>query len=774
MSVRRILHQNPTDSEKRLLGGVLVFLAGTYLLALAAVNIDNVVLGSLRVVVGFAFITLVPGYLLRRLFRIQASSVLQSLLDSVGLSILYCVVVAALLDVVLSRIAEPPPGSAFSVVLVLSISAMVVIVIRRGEWKPPSLSPSVRSDRRFRPAVALLTALPLVSVLGTHFVNQSNSNHVALLFVFLAATLPILLRTRVIPRSLRPYAVFCVALAVLYHTSLISPHIWGWDTHYEYNISLRLLERHWDPTVSNSLVPLLTVTFLSGLYTTVTGLPLVSVLKVVYPVIFALMPVGVYVVSAHVFEDRGLAVIAPFFTIFYYGFFKVIPGKQAFAEVFFVLFLVAAVRSHLTESKRAVLAICFLSALVFSHYAASLLFCLFLGAAYAGALALTRTSRFTAPESYTIVRPLFVVSLGLIWLLWFNFTGGGVVVERVISTAQSTVHGLFSQTSDRSGIAYATRSSESLLWVLHKAIYVVVIGLGGLGVLRELVSLYHRQTIDVRGEYALIGAVMCAFIASAAVVTYNMGFDRALHIGLVVLAPFVVLGARWPVALLAERTSYSSLFSARNATTALSVFLAVMFVFSSGAVFAVAGQDVPEYSVGLNKNAGFPVYTENEVAATQWADDQLPVCAGIGVYSDRSRANSRDGLLLGEVIPQPRIELISPNQTTIQNSTYMYVSDRPLDYRNELGRYIEPNSTEYHDHILTHAEVVYARDNVRIYRVRERPECSRENGRLTPAPSGKTLYVTSESERVSPRARPSSRPRPVAITGRLERTSSTQ
>lgn len=723
MSVRQRLRRFPSESDGRLLSGVGVLLAASFLLTLVTVRPENTPLGVLRAVVGVVFVTLVPGYLLRKVFSIRAPSTAHAVLDSVGLSVLFCVVVATLFDTLLAGVAGiggSLTGITFSVILVASVSLMVGVVIRREEWKPLRQYRSVVPRRRDWPEIALLTEIPILAVVGAHFVNQSNANHVALAFVLLVAAVPLVLRAGFVSNYLEPYAVFCTALGVLYHTALISPHVWGWDVHYEYNAALRFLELgHWESASGNYLSSLLTVTLLSGIYSEVTGLPLAWVFKAVFPLLFALMPVGIYCVSKRVFEDRAVAILAPFFAVFYYGFFKVLPGKQAFAEIFVVLFLLAA----LARSKRVVLAVCFLGALVFSHYATSLLFLLFFGATVVGLTAFKRVADVTNPGGFTIVRPVFVVALGLMWVSWYSVTADGIVVDRVVSTARVAVQQLFVQSSERSGIAYASQSYGSPLWTLHKAIYVVVIGLSGLGVLREVRSLYRRRTIDARGEYAVVGAGVCAFLASSAVMTYNMGFDRVLQISLVVLAPLAVLGARWPVELLAERGVRSTVLSRQTATTAVTVFLAVMFVFSSGAAFAFAGQDVPAYSIGLDKDAGFPVYTESEVAATRWVDDNLPVCADIGVYSDRARANSRDGLLLSEVVPGENLRPVPPRRPTAARTTYMYVSDRPLDESDDIGAYIDPNATRYHENILSDAEVVYSRDNVRVYRLDGRPVC---------------------------------------------------
>lgn len=723
MSIERFLRQESTELERQL-AGAAVFFAGILLLALVIIRPENLPLRILHAFVGVLFITVVPGYLLRQLLEINEGSTTQMVLNTIGLSVCYCVGIAVIFDTLPIRSVGSLQNGVFTGLLVLTTGVMTFVVVRRKGWESLRNHRPFNYGRRLWVGIVLFTAIPVISILGTYFVNQTNANQIALIFVLLTAVSPTILWTGLLPRKLEPYAIFCVALAVLYFTTLISPHIWGWDTHYEYSAALSFLELGgWNASATNSLSALVTVTLFSAIYASVTGIPLAWVFKAVFPLLFALMPVGIYWISSRVFEDRSVALLAPFFAIFYYGFFKVIPGKQAFAEIFVVLFVMAALSTRMGGSRRNLLAACFLTGLVFSHYATSLLFLVFFATTVVGLIALSRVVGFTNPQGLTIARPSFVILLASVWILWFSVTADGVILERVVSTVGASIDQLFTQSSKRSGIAYASRSYGSLLWTLHKGIYVIVIGLSGLGVLRELISLYRRKRIDVRGEYAVIGAVVCVFVASSTILTYNMGFDRVLQIGLVILAPFVVLGARWPVVLIQNRISLS-VPTEQHITPALAVVLAIMFVFSSGAIFAIAGDDVPAYSIGLDKDAGFPVYTDQEVAASRWVDEQLPVCAEIGVYSDRSRPNSRDGLLLSEVLPQQRIKAVSPDASTAQNITYMYVSDRPLDETDDLGDYIDPNSTTYYEETLSQAEIVYSRENVNIYRVDDEQTCS--------------------------------------------------
>jgi hypothetical protein len=206
------------------------------------------------------------------------------------------------------------------------------------------------------------------------------------------------------------------------------------------------------------------------------------------------------------------------------------------------------------------------------------------------------------------------------------------------------------------------------------------------------------------------------------VFTFGMGFDRTLQIALFILSPFAVGGA---IALV----SVASWFAARQSgglrarvdsipvRGLFAVFLAVMFLFSSGTVFALGGQPLPPYNINLDEEAGWPVYTQSEVEATRWLESNISEDATVAVYNDWEHIKSRDGLLVSEVIPSSEIEPIWLSRTSLNESAYVYVSHKPMHKLGSDTAYIDVRETPFYEETLSRAETVYENDKVTIYYV---------------------------------------------------------
>ncbi|MBS7635669.1 hypothetical protein KEJ34_09390, partial [Candidatus Bathyarchaeota archaeon] len=86
-------------------------------------------------------------------------------------------------------------------------------------------------------------------------------------------------------------AVFVVSIFLLYHTSLISEHIWGWDVQLEYYFSkLVLMNGWWNPSIYGSINGMPAIVLLAPSYAALCSIDLVWVFKIIYPILFSFVP----------------------------------------------------------------------------------------------------------------------------------------------------------------------------------------------------------------------------------------------------------------------------------------------------------------------------------------------------------------------------------------------------------------------------------------------------------------------------------------------------
>lgn len=684
-----------------------------------------------------------PGFLLLHLAGVTFDRPTRGVVYVVGLSSGFLLVVTVTTTLALGPAGldvERPFAAVGWAFLTGVVGLGVAALLREGSRRP--LFRDVEAPDRALPWFLALCLLPLLAVAGARLLTATGRNSLALVVVGLVALVPVAIGTGVLPRELHPVAVWSVSLSVLLGMTLVTDHLWGWDVHFQYATARRTLaEGAWtfdDGVPSNSL---LTTTLLAAAYASVTDLELVWVYKLVYAFLASTLPVVVYHASDSVFEDHRVAALGPFALTFYYGFFKFFPDKQVVSLLFFALTLLALFEDWRAGVGRRALALVFGGLLILSHYGVSLLFVGFI-AAGGLAVAFVRDAGVLddAPEDGNhdggdpeLVRPTFVLVLAVAWYVWFRYSAGGVNLARIVEVGHETLVAFEGGGgSDRSGAGYVTRALTSPLWTIYTALNAVLLGLVSLGVVQSLFAARTRER-QATQVYVAVAAVVLAFLATSVVAIYGMGFDRTLLVGLVVLAPFAPVGLRTGLQVPLRVTIGERVTVSRDRTAAiLGVFLAVFFLFSSGAVFVVADDTVPPYSLAVDDDAEWHTYADSELAASRWLERRGATDREVAVYNEGGTLKSRDGVLVAEVVDQDRIELVRPGRTDYEGGAYVYVSERPMAVETDSPEraYLEPGSTAFHDARLATGDVVYATDSATIYRVPDSADGENQSSEL--------------------------------------------
>jgi uncharacterized membrane protein len=246
-------------------------------------------------------------------------------------------------------------------------------------------------DRRdvVTPSVLALCVLPFVSIFATYAMNAYGSNVLLLALIIIIAITAFWISTSAsVPKKLYPLAVFVIAVALLYHGSLISSYVSGWDIQKElYTANAVLTNAQWNVHAPGAINGVLSITLLAPLISIVSGVSVTWIFKTIYPLLFALVPVGLFVVFQKQTSDR-IALLASFFVTFLFTFLSEMPAlaRQEIAELFLVLLLILLVdkgvgRSAGTARLYALCAV-FAAALVVSHYGLALIFIVYLVVAW--------------------------------------------------------------------------------------------------------------------------------------------------------------------------------------------------------------------------------------------------------------------------------------------------------------------------------------------------------------------------------------------------------
>ena len=211
-------------------------------------------------------------------------------------------------------------------------------------------------------------------MLGAHFINLYNNPIVIYLMIILISIIVLFIGSdRFISNQLYPSAIYFISISLLFHQSLITEYLIGWDIQQEYYLSNLVLKNFfWDSTLSYNVNSMLSIVIFEPIISLIFGLDSIWIFKIVYPSIFALVPLGLYYIFKN-FVSEKISFFACFFfvsiTTFYLE--MIALARQQIAELFLVLILLLITIEKISKLKKSILLIIFSFSLVVSHYGLS-------------------------------------------------------------------------------------------------------------------------------------------------------------------------------------------------------------------------------------------------------------------------------------------------------------------------------------------------------------------------------------------------------------------
>lgn len=248
-----------------------------------------------RPIIGFVFLTFMPGFVIVRQLKLRLEK-LETVLFSIGLSLAFWMIATFFMNLILPYVGFVAPLSLLPL-LVLSSGIVIMFVIL--EWQT-SLNFDLAAPF-FRIALSgILLVLPIIlTLVGVFLVRAPPYTNNSILLIMLV-TISVLVgltlfAKKLFPPEVYPLLLFVIAFCLMMHILLFSNYLQGGDIFGEYSVfKTTALSGHWDLALVNRLSAMLSVTTLPTAYYNILNLDPVWVFKIVYPLIFAFVPLGVY------------------------------------------------------------------------------------------------------------------------------------------------------------------------------------------------------------------------------------------------------------------------------------------------------------------------------------------------------------------------------------------------------------------------------------------------------------------------------------------------
>ena len=584
-----------------------------------------------RTVIGIVYLTFIPGLIFVKLLKLNDLGTSETIVYAVGFSLAFLMLAGLLIDAFGPALGLSFPLSTLPLSLFINSTIIVgaaVAHLRQGKIKPSTGQPK----SGFNPFLLLLTLLPLLSIIGTYAVNTTGNN--IYLLIMIAAIAALITVTAFFDRSPRFYAlaIVMIALALLFQTSLISNYViaYGGDSPAEFFVFQHTqANATWNPVFTfadqnlGRFNAMLSITILPTVYSNMLGLDPTWVFKIIYSLIFSIVPLALYLLWQPYIGKR-FAFFAAFLFMAQSTFYTemVALNRQMVAELFFVLMLLLLLNKKIKmEAKFAGFAILGFG-LIFSHYALAEIFLFFIFAAWAASVFYVRKPSFNLKLS-------MIVFFFVIMFAWYIYTSGAVVFDSFITFTQyvaSQLGDFFNPASRGQTVltGLGLVQAPSILSTVSRGFAYLTelfIALGVVALIRKKPNISFERDYTV---FSLLAVIFLGILTVVPGLANTLSMTRFYHILLMFLAPFCIIG----IAALSQ-----FLFKKEKKLVVALIIVAVLvpyFLFQTNFIYEVAGAQ--SWSISLSENSmsqlqlygSYGFIDSYSVHGAQWVSKYVP------------------------------------------------------------------------------------------------------------------------------------------------------
>jgi len=669
----------------------------------------------IRIIIGIAYLTFIPGFVALKLLKLDRLGTVESILFALGFSLAFLMIAGLILNTFGSNFGLNMPLSTLPLSLFVNTVILIGAAIAQFQQQP-TIPPQSSDKKSLSPWALVLVFLPILSIIGTYFVNLNGNNSILMLMIIVISLLFTALAffDRPALGKIYPIAILMIALALLFHFSLISGYIvpFGGDSPVELFVFRNAqMNSYWYPVLPfaegdqplGRMNAMLSVTILPTVYSNMLGMDPTWVYKIIYPIIFAFLPVGLYMLWKP-YIGKKYAFLAAFLFMAQSTFFTEMMAlsRQLVAELFFVLLFMVLLNKKIKMQTKYFAFMIFSFGLIFSHYALAEIFLVLIFTAWAASMWLFR--RHSVNLQLGMVMFFFVAMFG-----WYIFTSGSLVFDSFVTFANyvySQLGDFFNPLSRGSSVltGLGLTESPSLLNTVSRGFAYIT----ELFILIGIVGLITRKTkFRFDRDYAIFALISMAVLLALTIVpglanTLNM--TRFYHILLMLLAPFCIVGIWMFVTFLSkkERPLLVSLL--------VVVILVPYFLFQTNFVYEAAGTDswsipLSEYRMNpLRLYGDFGFIDDYSVQGAVWLHSNVPYQNNITADNGLFTSLTAYGLVYRGYVTEIR------NDTVLHPEEYIYLSYITIHYE-PLTWYGSLNA------LLNQTNVIYSNGGTEVRQV---------------------------------------------------------
>jgi len=613
------------------------------------------------------------------------------------------------------------PLNSVVVLIVFWFTVLCVLAVNRnrvGNWIKSCHKPSVPLF------VYLLALLPIMAIVGAELVNYANSNIVLMVMLVLIAGVPIIcMFTKLIPEKYWAFTILMIALSIVLHRALISPYLWGSDNLKEYGVFRATnLAGVWNSNLTNLAAPAynstLSVSILPEMISKITFLSGFWVFKVVYPVILAVVPVGMYEILKKQFNNK-ISFLGTFLFVSLYTYFTSFLqlDKQLIAVLILTVFILMMFDDVQYKKKVVLLGILGVGIIV-AHYSTALLFFV---------LIIPISVLYFKKKEIPIYLCIFWVGF---YVFWYWVQGHGITLKAMFVFGGNAVSSTAAPSSVGKPVAMVIPQNEAVRIATKGSVnmptsmlylYLVVIGSIVLGMAVTLWRQIRNKVIDYR--YLIISVIMCLILGAEVVlprVSSVITLERMFPLALLIIAPFVFV-------------AWEFIFRKRYVLVSV-IFAAIFFLANTGFIYQIINQPLANSIALSTVPVEYPVFTTGEIQGAEWLvanapsdkifyDSQvLQLFTYIDVMSN-NETSSAEGVLLTRGTNNMVVASVIPAGSFIFLREYNVVNNclslGYVTYEIMDTKFVSINGTDSFSQVIKSSKIVFDNNGCKILETTE-------------------------------------------------------
>jgi len=586
---------------------ILIIILSIQSALLGTIGLEKIGLGILilRQLIGFIYLTFVPGFLLFCILEINnLSNINKVALYSAGLSLSLLMFTGFLISLSYPLIGISKPISETSLIVTITVIVTLLCCVFYIRNKGFSITLSIHKERIFSPCVFSLLLLPFLAIFGTYFLNFYDNNFLLIILLVVVSAIPIIINK--FPEYVYSTTVWVIAISLLLYISLDTIYIRFTDVTVEILLcNLTITNGFWDPAYPGSLYSMLGVTVLYPIYSLVSGIDLTWTVKVILPLLYSLVPLTLYYVYKQQTNEK-IAFLSCFFFMGMYEFYTWagVTMKTVSSGLFLALFLLLIADDKMDKVTRRVLLIIFTLSLTVSHYGTSYIFMFCILGSLIILLVLEKMRMRENHEDHVrVIAPAFVVLYITFAISWYIYTVGGSWFAAMVNIGNHIITSILTGYILPEG-SYALEILISQHSFSLQALKVLLI-LFAIFMIIGIMAQVCKTLFKFKKEYEVL-SLSFAFASSTIFVGYASGMvtpDRMYHLISYCLAPFSIIGGSATIEGIAKFFKHhSNKAGDHNYFKVLSILLIAFFLFNSGFISDVIMKDYPGAPVYISKS----------------------------------------------------------------------------------------------------------------------------------------------------------------------------